>query len=151
MDYNSVGETNIGEPCILPDLLESQLMNLLRIYDNQTVNAVRLVSLANTNPNQQLPEIEATIQTLILLMSREIGYFKNQAKEFTNLTNTFRFIVNKTKHNMNMALPSAESIFLHLQVICQALNHDSNEDLNDENRNDIEIALSEISGGKLLY
>jgi len=60
-------------------------------------------------------------------------------------------LIKDMRHELAMALPSAKSILVHLDVICQALNCDSNEDLNDKNRTDIEIALSDISEGKLLY
>lgn len=156
---DSLNPRDAWEHLNIPELSENELMALANNHDlnsdEQTRTFCKFIALgtnfASVDFTQKLlliPELVTNLKVLLEKMEKEIQEFADIANCFSNLIQSFAKLTLHTKHNMKMILPHLQDSVLHMQVISQALMPESSEKLENADRMDIEMGLSNMSKGE---
>lgn len=141
-----------------PRCSEEELQREIAHYglenDLQTARFCKFVSLATNFASlqfveriQRLPELIDTIKELLAEIEREMHEMADMANFFEELVSCFTSLVLTTQHNMKMMLPDLYNARDYMDIIVNALGSNTNEQLCDEDRTDIETALQGMCSG----
>jgi hypothetical protein len=141
-----------------PRCSEEELQKELAHYglenDLQTARFCKFVSLATNFASlrfveriQRLPELIDSIKELLAEIEREIHEMADMGNFFKELVYCFTSLVLTTQHNMRMMLPDLNNARDYMNITVDALKSDTDQQLSNEDRTDIETALQGMCSG----
>ncbi len=141
-----------------PRCSEEELQKELAHYglenDLQTARFCKFVSLATNFASlrfveriQRLPELIDSIKELLAEIEREIHEMADMGSFFKELVYCFTSLVLTTQHNMRMMLPDLNNARDYMNITVDALKSDTDQQLSNEDRTDIETALQGMCSG----
>ncbi len=141
-----------------PRCSEEELQKELAHYglenDLQTARFCKFVSLATNFASlrfveriQRLPELIDSIKELLAEIEREIHEMVDMGNFFKELVYCFTSLVLTTQHNMRMMLPDLNNARDYMNITVDALKSDTDQQLSNEDRTDIETALQGMCSG----
>ena len=96
----------------------------------------------------KVPELVESIKLLLQNMIAEVKEYSDMASELETLIKFFTRMVRSVQHNVNLMLPLLKTADNQINVIDDAMNSQQNQKkLNEEDKKDIQLALSRMSSG----